>query len=146
MKYFHFSLNFFFIFKSRNKISICYKIRCFYGKVKNKPFSFLEVKSKPNFFSAISRARKPDFCRKLRNTIWKECFRKIHALKNTRFCAKTPFCFLMEKHLLKNLNNFLCCDHDCASITAHSSENFNTRILIYIYFKTVLLLPQKHLI
>ena len=31
---------------------------------------------------------------------------KIPALKNNRFCAKTPFCFYMEKHLIKEVNKF----------------------------------------
>ena len=51
--------------------------------------------------------------------------------------------FLDRKNLLKDLTNFWCCDHDCASIAAHSSENFYTRIFLYIYFKTGPPLLQK---
>ena len=66
---------------------------CPFLEVKNKPFPFLEVKSKPCPFSTISRGRKLDSSRKSRNAIWKICVRKIPALKNSRFCSKTPFCF-----------------------------------------------------
>ena len=51
-----------------------------------------------------------------------------------------------EKHLLKDLNNFWYRDRDFASVAEHSSENFSTKMLLYIYFKTVSPLPQKHLI
>ena len=66
---------------------------CLFLEVKNKPFPFLEVKSKPSPFSTISRARKPDFCRKSRNVIWKICVQKIPALKKSRFSAIMSFCF-----------------------------------------------------
>ena len=52
-----------------------------------------EVKNKPCPFPPISRARKPDSYWKSRNAIWKICGRKIPAFKNSKFCAKTPFCF-----------------------------------------------------
>ena len=65
----------------------------------------------------------------------KYAFDKILALKNNRFCTKTPFCFYMEKHLIKEMNNFWYSDHDCASTVAHSSEKFNTRMFLNNYFK-----------
>ena len=69
---------------------------------------------------------------------------RIPALKNSRFCVKTPFCFYMEKHLIKEVNNFWC--RDRVSTAAYSSEKFNTRMFLNIYFKIVPLLPQKRLI
>ena len=68
-------------------------VPCSFLEVKSKPFSFLEVKSKLCPFSTISRVRKPDVCQKSGNAIWKICVHKIPALKDNRFCAKTPFCF-----------------------------------------------------
>ena len=52
----------------------------------------------------------------------------------------------MEKHLIKELNNFWCHDRDCASTVPHSSGKFNTIMFLNIYFKIVPLLPQKRLI
>ena len=66
---------------------------CPFLEVKNKPCPFLEVKSKPCPFCAINKVRKPDSGRKLWYAIWKICVRKIPALRNRRFCTKTPFCF-----------------------------------------------------
>ena len=71
---------------------------------------------------------------------------RISAFKNSRFCFETPFSFYMEKHLIKEVNNFWCRDCDCASTVIHSFEKFNTRMFLNIYFKIVSLLPQKHLI
>ena len=71
---------------------------------------------------------------------------RIPALKNSRFWVKTPFCFYMEKHLIKEVNNFWCCDCDCASTATRSSEKFNTRMFLNSYFKIVPLFPQKRLI
>ena len=70
---------------------------------------------------------------------------RIPALKNSRFCVKTPFCFYMEKHLIKEVNNFWCCDRDWASTATHF-EKFNRRMFLNIYFKIVSILPQKRLI
>ena len=44
------------------------------------------------------------------------------------------------------MNNFWCPDPDCGSTASHSSEKFNTRMFLNIYFKIVPLLPQKRLI
>ena len=55
---------------------------------------------------------------------------KIPELKNNRFCAKTPFCFYMEKNLIKEVNNFWCCDCNFASTAAHLSEKLNTEAFI----------------
>ena len=71
---------------------------------------------------------------------------RIPALKNIRFCVKTPFCFYMEKHLIKEVNYLRCRDCDCVLTTTHSSEKFNTRMFLNIYFKILPLLPQKRLI
>ena len=46
---------------------------------------------------------------------------RIPALKNSRFCVKMPFCFYMEKHLIKEVNNFWWRNCDCASTAAHSN-------------------------
>ena len=58
--------------------------------------------------------------------------------KTADFVLKHHFVFfLMEKHLIKEVNNFWCHNYDCASTAAHSSEKFNTRMFLNIYFKTV---------
>ena len=67
--------------------------------------------------------------KKLWNAAWKICVQKIPTIKISRFFAKMPFCFHREKHLLKDPNNFWCCYLGSASIAAHSSEKFNTRML-----------------
>ena len=76
----------------------------------------------------------------------KYAFGKIPALKNSIFCAKMPFCFYMEKHLIKEVNNFWYHGHGCASTAAHSSEKINTRMFLNNYFKTVSPFSLKHLI
>ena len=62
---------------------------------------------------------------------------KIPALKNNRFCSKTPFCFYTDKHLIKEVNNFWYSDHDCTPTAAHSSEKFNAKMFLNNYCKTV---------
>ena len=55
-----------------------------------------------------------------------------------------PFCFCIEKHLKKEVNNFWY--HNCASTAAHSSEKCNTRMFLNNYFKIVPPFQQKRLI
>ena len=71
---------------------------------------------------------------------------RIPALENSRFWVKMSFCFYMEKHLIKEVNNLWCRDHDSVSTATCSSEKFNSRMFLNIYFKIVPLLPQKCLI
>ena len=119
---------------------------CPFLEGKNTPCLFSEMKKEPCPFSTISRDRKLDSCRKSENATWKVRVQKNSCTQNSRFCIKTPFCFYLEKHLIKEVNNFWCRDRDCASTATHSSEKFNTRMFLNIYFKIAPLLPQKCLI
>ena len=101
------------------------------------------MKSKPCQFSTISRTKKLYSDQKSWNVTWKICVWKILALRNSRFCAKTSFCFKMKKHLLKEMNYFWCRDHDYALIPVDLSENFHTRMVLNFYFKTVPPPPSK---
>ena len=54
--------------------------------------------------------------------------------------------FLSSWRKLKEMNIFWCHNQNCAWIPTHSSEIFNTRMLLNIYFKTASPIPQKCLI
>ena len=72
----------------------CYTYSPFFQELKVSPSLFLEVKSKPCSFSTISRAIKAGLLPKIMKCIFEKiCIRKIPAHKNSRFHAKSPFCF-----------------------------------------------------
>ena len=49
--------------------------------------------------------------------------------KNGSFYDALPFCFFIEKYLLKEVVDFRWHDQDCASIAAELCEEFNAKVL-----------------
>ena len=129
---------FFFFLEFRN-------VPCTFLEVKTKPFPLLQVKSKPCSLIIISRARKPDFCRKSRNALWKNMRSENSCIQKQQILRQNAIFFQHGETLIKQMNNFWCCDRDCALTATHSSEKFNTRMFINIHFKIVSPLPQKRL-
>ena len=54
--------------------------------------------------------------------------------ENGRFYDTLPFCFFMEKCLLKPVVHFRWCDQDWASFVAELCKEFNAKVLLNIYF------------
>ena len=48
--------------------------------------------------------------------------------ENGRFYHRPPFCFFMQKYLLKEVMDFSWRDQDCALIAAELGEEFNTKV------------------
>ena len=59
--------------------------------------------------------------------------------ENRRFNAPPPFCFFIEKYLLKEVVDFKWRDQDCACSAAELCEEFNTKVLLNTYCRIPLL-------